>query len=148
MDNRIVIGSDHGGYELKVKVIEHLKNKGFEVTDKGCFSEESVDYPEFAYETAKAVGTGEFERGIVICGSGIGVSIVANKVPNVRAALCHDVRTAKLSREHNNANIIAFGGRLTKEKNAMMMVDTFLSTNFDGGRHERRVELIHSVTGV
>ena len=144
---KIVIGSDHGGFVLKAKLIEHLSQKGFEVVDKGCYSEDSVDYPDVANDVAKSVGTNEFEKGILVCGSGIGVSIVANKIAGVRAALCTDVRMAKLSRQHNNANIICLGERLLKEKNALMMVDTWLETEFEGDRHNRRVDKIHSLTG-
>ena len=145
--NQIVIGSDHGGVNLKNKIVEQLKEKGYDVVDKGCFSDESVDYPDYAIQVAEAVGTGEIPKGILVCGSGIGVSIVANKVKGVRAALCTDVRLAKLSRQHNNSNILCLGERILKEKNALMMVDTWLSTEFEGDRHNRRVEKIHSLTG-
>ena len=144
---KIVIGSDHGGINLKNKIAEILREKGFDVVDKGCYSEDRVDYPDYALEVAKSVGTGEIPRGILVCGSGIGVSIVANKVAGVRAALCTDVRLAKLSRQHNDANILCLGERVLKEKNALMMVDIWLSTEFEGDRHIERIKKIHDLTG-
>jgi ribose 5-phosphate isomerase B len=144
--SKIIIGSDHGGFLLKSKIVELLTANGLEVNDVGTFDDKSVDYPDYAAKVASAVSKGEYPRGILICGSGIGVSIVANKFKGVRAALCTTVQLAKLSREHNDSNILCLGERVLKEKNALMMVNKWLSTPFEGGRHQTRVNKIHSVS--
>ena len=137
----VFIGSDHGGFELKEKIKEFLKESGVEIEDIGCFSTESIDYPDIAHAVALKVASSN-SKGILICGTGIGMSIVANKVKGVRCALCHDAYTAEFARRHNDANVIAFGGRTTGLEIAKQMVDIFLKTPFDGGRHERRVKKI------
>ena len=142
----VAIGSDHAGYELKESVKKFLHEKNIEIKDFGTYSSESVDYPEFAVKVAESVHEKKFEVGIVICGSGIGVSISANKIPGIRAALCANDELAKLSRLHNNANILAMGARFITPQNALKTVAVFLSTEFEGGRHERRVEKIHNLT--
>lgn len=139
---KIAIGSDHGGFELKAKIAEYLESKGIEIKDFGTFTNESCDYPVFAKEVAIEVANGSFDRGILICGTGIGVSIVANKVKGIRAALCFDTFCAKMSREHNNANILCLGQRVLSQDLALEIVDIWLKTDFEGGRHQRRVDLI------
>lgn len=141
----IAIGSDHGGYELKEFVKRHLIENGIEVKDYGVFNEDSVDYPDCARPVCKAVQNGEAERGILFCGTGIGISIAANKFKGIRAALCGDVYSAKMSSEHNNANIICLGGRVTGRELAFMIVDTWLSTPFAGGRHADRIAKIDAI---
>ncbi|MDK2842755.1 MAG: ribose 5-phosphate isomerase [Bacteroidales bacterium] len=139
---KIGIGSDHAGYELKEFIKHELITKGFEIEDFGCFSNESVDYPDIIHPLASAVDEGIISRAIIICGSGIGVSMVANKYNGVRAALCCDVERARLARQHNDANVLAMGARFTSQEQAMAMLNAFLETPFEGGRHERRVEKI------
>lgn len=141
----IAIGSDHGGYELKEHVKKHLEEKGIEVKDFGVFSEESVDYPDCARPVCEAVLNGEAERGILFCGTGIGISMAANKFNGIRAALCSDVFSAKMAKEHNNANIICLGGRVTGRELAFMIVDTFFDAEFRGGRHQTRIDKIHAI---
>ena len=136
---KIAIASDHGGFALKQNVIMYLEAEGYEVSDLGCYSEESVDYPQFGRTCAQAVARHQADRGIVICGSGIGISIAANKVKGIRCALCTSVEMAKLSRQHNDANMLAMGGRLTELPDALDIVRAWLTTEFEGGRHERRV---------
>lgn len=143
----IAIGADHAGYELKQHVRAQLEKKGYTIEDFGTDSTGSVDYADFAVATARAVAEGKAERGILICGSGIGVNITANKVKGIRAANCLTTDMAALSRQHNNANILTLGSRLTDEQTAEEIVDVFLTTEFEGGRHERRVDKIHSLTG-
>lgn len=143
----IAIGCDHGGFELKGHIMEHLKEKGIEFKDYGTYSEESVDYPDCAKPVCEAVQNGTAERGILICGTGIGISIAANKYKGIRAALCSDVYSAKMSKQHNNANIICLGGRVTGRELAFMIVDTWLETKFEGGRHENRIAKIHAAEG-
>lgn len=135
----IAIASDHAGFELKTELAAYLRDKGFEVLDLGTDGPESVDYPDFAYEMARALQDGRVHRGVLICGTGLGISIAANRYPWVRAALCHDVTTARLSREHNDANVIALGGRLVGSELARQCLDAFLATDFGGDRHARRV---------
>jgi ribose 5-phosphate isomerase B len=139
----IIIGSDHAGFDLKEKIKTFLseRNEVF-VEDAGVFNREPVDYPIIAHRVAKNISEGKFGRGILLCGSGIGMSIVANKHRNVRAALCHNLYTVKFSRKHNDANILALGGRVLGDGLAFEMVDLFLHTNFEGGRHKRRVDQI------
>lgn len=139
---KIVIGSDHAGFELKQKVIAKLLAEGYEVTDAGPDSADRVDYPIYGAKVGRAVVKGEGDFGIVICGTGIGISIAANKIDGVRAALCNDPLCAKLCREHNDANVLAMGARIVGEAMAMEIVDNFLATSFGGGRHEGRVKLI------
>ncbi|MBQ3471352.1 MAG: ribose 5-phosphate isomerase B [Clostridia bacterium] len=141
----IAIGSDHGGYELKEHVKTHLEEKGIEVKDFGVFSEESVDYPDCARPVCEAVLNGEAERGILFCGTGIGISMAANKFNGIRAALCGDVFSAKMAKEHNNANVICLGGRVTGRDLAFMIVDTFFDAEFKGGRHQTRIDKIHAI---
>jgi len=136
---KIAIASDHGGFALKQNVMMYLEAEGHEVSDLGCYSEESVDYPQFGRTCAQAVARHQADRGIVICGSGIGISIAANKVKGIRCALCTSVEMAKLSRQHNDANMLALGGRLTELPDALDIVRAWLTTEFEGGRHERRV---------
>ncbi len=139
---KIAIGSDHGGFPLKETVKAYLQENGHDITDLGCFSIESVDYPDFALKVAQAVASGVFEKGILMCGTGIGISISANKVKGIRAALCHDHLTASLAARHNNANILCMGGRTTGPETAKDIVDAWLNTPFEGGRHKRRLAKI------
>ena len=139
----IALGCDHGGYGLMQDVIKHLEERGLEYKNYGCYSEESVDYPVYAKKVAHAVADGECERGILICGTGIGISITANKVPEIRAALCGDCFSAQATREHNDANILAMGARVTGPGLALKIVDTFLDTPFSNDeRHIRRIKMI------
>ena len=138
----IAIGCDHGGYELKLSVIEHLKSKGYEIKDYGCYSSDSVDYPDYAYPVAKSVANGEAEKGILICGTGIGMSIAANKIKGIRCALCSDTFSAHATREHNDSNILALGARVVGLNLALDIIDTWLSAEFTGGRHLNRIEKI------
>ena len=139
----IAIGSDHGGYDIKESVIKHLKENGVEVKDVGCYEKVSVDYPTFGHAVAKAVAAGECEKGIVICTTGIGISITANKTAGIRCALCSEPLSAKMTRLHNDANVLAMGAALVGDMMAMEIVDTFLGTAFSGDeRHQRRIDLI------
>lgn len=139
----IAIGADHGGFELKKEIMDHLKSKNIEVKDYGTYSEDAVDYPDYGHAVANAVLDGTCEQGIVICGTGIGISISANKVPGIRCALCHDCFSAEATKEHNNANVLALGARVIGVGHALKIVDTFLSTPFSGDeRHERRIAKI------
>ena len=144
---KIAVGSDHGGFNLKKIIIEHLKEKGIDYEDLGCFTPDSVDYPDIAFPLAKRVAKGEFDRGIIICGTGIGVSIVANKVPGIRAAVCSDCFSAKASREHNDANILTLGERAIGPGLAKEILDVWLEAEFQGGRHETRVNKIKIIEG-
>ena len=139
---KIVIGSDHGGFELKEHIIAYLKAKAIEVDDCGTYTNESVDYPEYAEKVANKVVAGEAKLGILVCGTGIGIGIAANKVKGIRAVMCSDVFSARMSREHNDANILSIGGRVLGVGLAEMIVDAFLNTEFEGGRHQRRVDKI------
>lgn len=137
----IAIGSDHAGYDLKAKLAEELRSSGYEVLDMGTNdAANSVDYPDFGKAVAEAVTSGKADGGLVVCGTGIGISIAANRHPGVRAALCHDVTMARLCREHNDANVLALGARLIGEAVAKDCLETFLNTEFAGDRHVRRVE--------
>lgn len=139
----IAIGSDHGGFALKEAVIKHLQERGIEYKDFGCYDEKSVDYPKYARAVAECVAAGEAEKGIVICTTGIGVSIVANKVHGIRCALCSETTTARLTREHNDANVLAMGGGMIGPKIADEIVDVFLDTPFSGlEKHRRRISQI------
>ncbi|GAC1446617.1 MAG: ribose 5-phosphate isomerase B [Pyrinomonadaceae bacterium] len=140
---RIAIGSDHAGFEAKETAKHELESRGVEVVDKGTKDLQSVDYPDFGAAVGRAVVNGEVERGVVMCGSGIGISIAANKVPGVRAALCWNEETARLAREHNDANILCIGARFIEPELAARMIHIFLETKFDGGggsRHKQRIE--------
>lgn len=138
----IAIASDHGGFELKEKVKEHLRERNVKFVDLGTNSTESVDYPVYGKACAEAVASGKAERGIVICGTGIGISIAANKVKGIRCGLCTSVEMAKLTRQHNNANMLAMGGRILETETAFAIVDAFIDTEFEGGRHKRRTDML------
>ena len=142
---KIAIASDHGGYGLKQKVLDHVSARGFEVIDLGTNSEESVDYPVYGQLCGETVASGKADLGIVICGTGIGISIAANKVHGVRCGLCTSVEMAHLNKQHNNANILALGGRTTPENLAIDIVDEWLDTEFEGGRHKRRVDMLDNM---
>ncbi len=139
---KIAIGSDHAGFWLKEALKEFLKNSEYEVKDFGTDSLESVDYPDFAFAIGRAVSDGQFDFGVLICGTGVGMSIAANKVKGIRAALCNDLYTARMSREHNDANILCMGGRVLGEDIAKEILKTFLTTGYSNGRHNRRVKKI------
>lgn len=141
----VAIGSDHGGFDLKELVIAHLKDKGVEVKDMGCYDKSSCDYPVYGKAVAKEVAGGTCEKGIVICTTGIGISITANKFKGIRAALCADSLSAKLTRLHNNSNVLAMGAGIVGNNLALEIVDTFLETEFSGDeRHQRRIDAIES----
>lgn len=142
---KLAIGSDHGGFRLKEAIKTYLLAHNYEVTDFGTESEDSCDYPDFALPVAEAVAKGEYDRGILICGTGIGIGIVANKVKGVRAALCHDTFSAEACRNHNDANILTMGERIVGEGLALKIVETFLNSDFEGGRHQRRVDKIKAL---
>ncbi len=142
---KIALGSDHGGVKLKNCIKEYLHEQNIEFNDFGTFSEDSVDYPDVARETAEKVAEGLFDRGILICGTGIGIGIAANKVPGIRAALCHDTFSARASREHNNANILTMGERVIGRGLALEIVKVWLAAEFTGGRHSCRLEKIAEI---
>ena len=145
MENlRIAIGSDHGGYEYKEQIVSHLKEKGYECVDLGTYSTDSCDYPVIARTVTTKITTGEADRGILICGTGIGMSIVANKVKGIRAALCGDTFSARASRAHNNSNVLCLGERVIGINLAMDIVDIWLESKFEGGRHQRRVDMMEN----
>ena len=139
---KIVIGSDHGGFELKKEVKAHLEEKGYEVVDVGTYTGESCDYPDIAKAGCEKIQSGECERGILICGTGIGISMAANKCKGIRAACCSDTFSAKYTMLHNDANVLCFGGRVVGAGLAIELVDAFLGVTFEGGRHQRRVDKI------
>lgn len=141
----IAIGADHGGYELKEAIKVHLKGKGIGFSDLGTDSTESVDYPRYGFAVGQAVAGGSADLGIVVCGTGLGISMAANKVPGIRAAACTEAYSARMAREHNNANVLALGGRVTGVGLALDIVDVFIATEFAGGRHARRVDLITAI---
>ena len=145
MMKKIVIGSDHGGFELKKEVIAHLEKRGIEVTDVGAYSTESCNYPDYARALCKRIQSGEFERGILVCGTGIGISIAANKHNGIRAACCSDTFSARMTRMHNDANVLCFGGRVVGAGLACDMVDLFVDTEFEGGRHTDRVNMLADI---
>ena len=136
----IAIGSDHGGFALKQEIMKHLEERKLEYIDFGTYSSDSCDYPQYGAAVGRAVAEGSCERGILICGTGIGISISANKIHGVRAALCGDCFSAEMTRRHNDANIVALGARVVGPGLALKIVDTFLDTEFEGGRHARRIE--------
>ncbi len=143
----IAVGSDHAGFKLKEELLSHLSKNSIDFYDFGTYGEERVDYPDYAFKVANAVSKGEYQFGLVICGSGIGVSIAANKIKGIRAALCCNEYMAKMARKHNNANVIAMGGRTTAPEDAIKILDAFLKNDFEGGRHQKRIEKIHNVSG-
>ena len=142
---KVIIGCDHAGFALKTQVKGLLETLGYSVEDVGCQSEESVDYPVYGKAVATGVAKGEFAKGILICGSGLGMSMIANRFPGVRAALCNDLYSAVLSRRHNDANLLVMGGRLIGSDLAEEIVRTWLTTEFDGGRHERRIAQLDEI---
>ncbi len=142
---KIGIGSDHGGFDLKETIIEFLKEQEIDFVDYGTYSKDSVDYPDFGEKVGRAVVSGEVDRGIVICGTGIGISIAANKVQGVRCALCSDCFSARMSREHNDANVLALGARVLGVELALEIVRTYLSNDFEGGRHALRVKKLDEI---
>lgn len=142
---RIAVASDHGGFRLKEEVIAFLRESGYDYHDFGAFSEESTDYPDIALTVAEALQKGDFDRGVLCCGTGIGVAIAANKVPGIRAAQCHDTFSARAAREHNNANILTMGQRVIGPGLARDIVAVWLQSEFQGGRHSRRVDKICSI---
>ncbi len=139
---RIALGADHAGYPVKESIKKYLEGAGYTVDDQGTWSEESVDYPDYARAVGERVAGKQDEFGILVCGSGIGISIAANKVPGIRAALAHDATTARFSREHNDANVLALGGRIVSSDTAIEMVKAFLAASYLGGRHQRRIDKI------
>ena len=141
----IAIASDHGGFRLKETIRKYLAEKGEKVVDLGTSSEESVDYPVYGKACAEAVASGKAQCGIVVCGTGIGISIAANKVKGIRCGLCTSVEMAELTRKHNNANMLALGGRTTDPDLALQIVDAFLNTEFEGGRHQRRIDMLDEI---
>ena len=141
----IALGADHGGFELKEHIKKHLDELGLEYKDYGTYSEESVDYPDCAKPVCEAVMDGTADKGILICGTGIGISIAANKHKGIRAALCSDVYSAKMTKVHNNANVICLGGRVTGRELAFMIVDAWLNAEYEGGRHQARIDKIHAI---
>lgn len=143
--NKIVVASDHGGFKLKEEIKAYLAKKGYDVDDAGAYSGESCDYPQYAYAAAKKVSEGKVSRGVIVCKSGIGNSIVANKLAGVRAALCYNMTAVKLSRMHNDSNILVLGSRFTPAAQAKRMVGLWLSTEFEGGRHTRRLRQIREI---
>ena len=142
---KIAIGCDHGGIVLKAAIVDLLQQRGVAVTDMGCAQGESVDYPEYGLKVARAVAQGACDKGIVLCGTVIGISIAANKVKGIRAAVCHDVFTATMCAQHNDANVLAMGGRVLDEKTALRMVEAWLDTPFEGGRHVGRLDKIRAI---
>lgn len=144
---RIAIGSDHAGFPVKESIRKYLETAGYAVDDQGTSSEESVDYPDYGKAVGERVASKRADLGIAVCGSGIGISIAANKVPRIRAALAHDVMTARLAREHNDANVLALGGRMVTAEAAVEMVQIFLNTAYLGGRHQRRLDKISRLDG-
>lgn len=142
---KIGIGNDHSAVEMKQQVIEYLKEKGYEVVNLGTDSTESCDYPVYGEKVGRAVADGEVDLGIAICGTGLGISLAANKVKGIRAVVCSEPYTARLSRQHNNANVLAFGARVVGIELAKMIIDEFLGAEFEGGRHAKRVDMIMEI---
>lgn len=143
----IALACDHGAFDLKQAIMKHLEARGLAYKDFGCYDKTSCDYPDFAAPAARAVASGECDRGIVVCTTGIGVSITANKVRGIRCALCSEPLSAEMTRRHNNANMLAMGAGMIGKNMAERIVDVFLSTEFEGGRHERRVGLLDAIEG-
>ncbi len=147
MSEKIIVASDHAGFAMKEYLKSELKKRDFEVEDAGTYNTDSVDYPVYAAKLSEAVASGAVNKGVLVCGSGIGASMTANRFKGVRAALCTSVEMAKLSRMHNDANVLVVGGRLTSEETASLMLDAWLTTEFEGGRHQNRITLMDSVNG-
>lgn len=143
--NKMIIGCDHGGFELKNEIIAHLEKKGIQVTDVGTYSTDSCNYPDYARAVCQRIQSGEFELGILVCGTGIGISMAANKHNGIRAACCSDTFSARMTRMHNDANVLCMGGRVVGPGLACDMVDLFIETKFEGGRHQARVDLITEI---
>ena len=141
----IAIGSDHAGYRLKLAIEEHLKEQGIPFEDLGCYGPERVDYPVYGQKVAEAVAEGKYRYGIVICGTGIGISLAANRVHGIRAAVCSESYSAELTRRHNDANMIAFGARVVGEGTACAILDAFFGAKFEGGRHAQRVAMLDEI---
>ena len=141
----IALGCDHGGYELMQEVKAYLDKQGLEYQDFGCYSNEAVDYPVYARKVGHAIQNGTCDKGILICGTGLGISLAANKVKGIRACVCSEPFTAKMSRAHNDCNVLAFGARVVGAELAKMIVDTWINTEFEGGRHQRRVDLLMEI---
>ena len=139
---KIALGCDHGGLDMKNALIDHLKKRGIQTEDYGCYTDESVDYPVYGHKVARAVAGGEADLGIVCCGTGIGIAMAANKVKGIRCALPYSDFTAKMSKQHNNANMVAFGGRSLTTEQAIRFTDIWLDTKYEGGRHQRRLDMI------
>ena len=137
---KIAVACDHAGLQLKNVLIEEMQKEGYEVKDFGTYTEESCDYPDYVIPTAKAVAKGEFDRGVVVCGTGLGVSMTANKVHGIRCAVCHDTFSAKATRQHNDANLLAMGQRVVGTGVALEVLKAFLETDYEGGRHQRRID--------
>ncbi len=142
---KLALSADHGAFELKESIKQHLDSQGIEYHDFGCYSKESVDYPKFAYLAANAVAKGDYDFGIICCTTGLGVSMAANKVKGIRAAVCTNEMLAEMTRRHNNANVICMGQNVVTKELANKMIDIFISTPFEGGRHERRVSLMTDI---
>lgn len=142
---KIAVGCDHGGLEHKNAIAEHLKSEGFEVEDFGIYENKSIDYPEIALKVANSIKNGENELGILVCGTGIGMSLAANKVNGIRAAACSEHFSAKYTRLHNNSNILCLGGRVIGIGTALELCDIFVNTEFEGGRHQRRIDMITEI---
>lgn len=141
----IAIGSDHGGFELKEHIKKHLEERSLEYKDFGCYDENSVDYPDIAEKVCNAINSGDADKGILVCGTGIGISIAANKIDGIRAAHCHDVYSAEMTKRHNNANVICMGGRIIGRELAFKIIDAWLDAEFEGGRHQKRIDKIHAL---
>ena len=139
---RIAIGADHAGFHVKETIKKYLEDAGYTVDDVGTWSEESVDYPDYAKAVAEKVAAGQDQIGVLACGTGMGMAITANKVPGIRAAVAHDAMTARLAKEHNDANVLTLGGRVVNDAQALEIVQTFLGVQFGGGRHQRRIDKI------
>lgn len=144
---KVVLANDHSATEMKWEIIKHLENKGFEVINIGTDSPDSCDYPDFGYEAAKYVSDGKADCGVLICGTGLGISLAANKVNGIRCAVCSEAVTARLSKEHNNANMIAFGARIVGLETAKAILDAYFNAEFLGGRHQTRVDKIMAIEG-
>ena len=144
---KIAVASDHGGFALKTELIDHLTKEGYECVDFGTYSAESCDYPDYAEPVCRSVLSGECELGILMCGTGIGMSMAANKIKGIRCALCGDCFSAEMTRRHNNANVLSMGARVTGAELAMRIADTFLTSVFDGGRHQRRIDKVMALEG-
>jgi len=145
---KIALGADHAGYKLKEQVKKYLENENIPFSDLGTFKIESTDYPEYAYKVANAIAHDEYDRGILICGTGIGMSITANKMKGIRAALANTIDDAKMSRLHNDANILCLGARKLEHNEALKIVNIWINTSFEGGRHQKRTNLITQLTGL